>query len=87
MLTNTRMLMRWLLSLNGGGEQMRYSDIERRLQRLAAQRSEDGGGAAYELWVDDGDGWLRGPNGEHALAAEFDTLFPKVIDVGGEPDA
>lgn len=64
---------------------MRYSDLERRLQRLEAQRGEDDGPPSYELWVGDGDGWLLGPDGTRMLAAEFDKLFPQVIDIGSEP--
>jgi hypothetical protein len=65
---------------------MRYSDLERRLQRLEAQRGEDDG-SAFELWVDDGDGWLLGPNGERMLADEVAELGLWVIDIGGEPSA
>jgi hypothetical protein len=65
---------------------MRYSDIERRVQRLEAQAIDGGGG--FEVWVPDVDErWLIGPDGTRMLAAEVDDLFPRVIDIGSQPGA
>ncbi len=40
------------------------------LVRLEAQYADDDGGG-FEVWIDDSEGWMLGPNGERLLATEF----------------
>jgi len=48
-------------------------ELERRLRRLELASS---GPAKIEIWVTQGDGTLRGPNGEHLAEEAFLRLHP-----------
>jgi hypothetical protein len=48
-------------------------ELERRLRRLELASS---GRAKFEFWVTQGDGTLRGPNGEHLTEEAFLRLYP-----------
>ncbi len=52
-----------------------------RLLRLEQRHRPQPGG--FELWLDDDDGWLLGPNGERITQEEFERRYPDSIDIGG----
>ena len=44
-------------------------DLERRLRAVEAA-----GSAGIEIWIEQGDGMVRGPHGEHMTREELDAL-------------